>query len=129
MSNNSLTLNMPANFAVLDETEMTYVVGGWSSKLFDNKQQAATFLADQAAMCTYFMIGVFSAAVVAAYFEHPVGSILSLGVDYVLNQWRVAYNEAANTARNLSWTKGVIVSKESYAGVIFIDFHHAPYVG
>ena len=127
MRKNVFTLNMPAHFAVLDETEMTYVVGGWDKKVFDTKWQAAEFLDGKANHCNLAILGGVGAMALAAYLEEPVGVIIGAGIDYIMVQWKEAYREAAKTAKNLSWSNGVIVTKESYAGVIFIDFYHVPY--
>ena len=138
------TLTMPANFAALDEEEMTYVDGGLmlDGVTVASKDIASSHCSDWATEVFYVQIGTVCLGAViglalgaeaagekGAIAGAMLGAMFGLVGDSIFNQWREAYAQAARDARKLSWNGWVSIRRELIGGVMFVDFFRPPYVG
>ena len=121
------TLTMPANFAVLDEEEMTYVDGGWIgyntfSSGFSARDSCNFCASDlwKVAACAAIGAGwvaYYSGAVGAAVGSVVPGGGTSVGailgvvfgglavgvIEYVVINWALEWGHAANAAERRGW--------------------------
>lgn len=138
------TLTMPANFAVLDEEEMTYLDGGmiFQQRLAYSKTDASNICANWAGMafdvanCSIlagalvgFVFGAEIAGKTGAAAGAAIGALLGYYGSNILDQWRLAYAQAARDARKLPWNGYVCIQTELIGGVLSVDFFRPPYVG
>ena len=116
------TLTMPANFAALDEEEMTYVDGGTETHFFSTKYDARDFLNDRAWMCVDYMgFLTVACAALGSNFYLVVGTAVC---DYIMDDWRKTYAAAAHTANHLGWTNNVKVTIEiNWSTALDINFY------
>lgn len=140
------TLTMPANFAALDEEEMTYVEGGLLSHDFGyecarNKWAASDKCNNWAQDILAFEVGLIALGAIiggvagskgglkGAVACAALGAMIGGAADIVLDQWRNAYAQAAYDARYLNWSTPTLIHRELIGGVMCINFFQAIYCG